>query len=120
MSIRRRSLISRTTRTPDLVLVLPKDLNESETLTDLAEAIGQFRKILTDRVDHLTRASQRLQGGKADLADLRGQLDAYTEAVAHLDEEIITRFDLWDQYARWSRSRTDRRERTFIERSRLF
>lgn len=82
-----------------LTLVLPEHLSKDATLAGLAKAIGEVRTTLARRA---RRAQQLLEdfaaaGDQLNQARHHGRMEAVTEAVDFIDEEITTAFNLFDQ-----------------------
>lgn len=93
-------LMTRPARTPDLVLVTLENLRPDEPSYDLVEAVAELHRTFAERVRGLAQQAKNAQGDAVETANLLGRLDAYADAAADLDEEIITRFGLWDRCGR--------------------
>jgi hypothetical protein len=96
------SLSTENADVPSLALVLPGHLGADETLASLTRAISQARAELArwarqcqDRV-----LACQASGDQLRQARCHGQVLAAEHAIAHLDESIIEKFGLWDQYER--------------------
>jgi hypothetical protein len=83
--------------TPALTLVLPGDAGQ--VLKGLAEAVLQTRTDLSRWAAFCRRTREECAavGDQAGYAVARGQIIAAAYAIAHLDENIIAAFGLWDQ-----------------------
>jgi hypothetical protein len=82
-----------------LTLVLPEHLSKEETLAGLAKAIGEVRTTLARRARRAQQLLEEfaLEGDQLNQARHRGRMEAVTEAVDFIDEEITAAFDLFDQ-----------------------
>jgi hypothetical protein len=94
---------------PDLVLILPDDITETETLESLVQAIGKARGLLMNMAILLAQTGALVDDDPIRRALLTGQSAAFAEAVRHINEQIVEQFDLWPQYARWSHLATAQR-----------
>lgn len=84
---------------PRLTLLLPRRLDKDQTLTGLAEAIGQARTMLAERARLFREMEENCAFHELLRRELfRGQALAGEHAAATIDEAIIGVFGLWDQY----------------------
>jgi hypothetical protein len=83
---------------PALTLVLPADTGPD--LAKLAEAVCRIRADLAAwlQFSRRRRDEYAAAGDQLGQAMARGQIVAGEHAIAHLDENIIETFGLWEQY----------------------
>lgn len=79
---------------PDLVLVIPDHLTESDAVRALVGSVREVRTALGTRV----RMTQAERTARPDDDEVRGRCGALVDLAALFDEVIAERLGLWDEY----------------------
>lgn len=87
---------------PDLVLILPDGITDTDVLAAIADTFTTVRATLAGHAAQTDRAG-RQHRDPIRRATLAGQAAASRRAVALLDETITGQLHLWAQYDRWRR-----------------